>query len=149
MSLRNVASKAKHSLLDKDLVKEKSEIYTERYKKYCFSGTKCSDEKQYEAVITRFYHTIEKGLAYVNFRAGFGKANLAGLLESMENYVKDGYSRDVDFFQTALSTLYAYITKNIEYGYTDEALEKRVAALGGSKNSWGGYSNTRLCPVLN
>ena len=138
MGLKNIASKAKHSLTDKDFIKEKADLYVERYKKYCFSGTKGSDEKQYEAIITRYDHTIEKGLAYVNFRAGFGKKNLTGLLESMENYIKDGYSQDTSFYQTGLSTLYAYISKNKAYGYTDEALEKRVAALGIAKNADSG-----------
>ena len=119
-------------------MKNKNRIYFDRFKKYSFSGYKCIDEKQYEAVITRWYHTIEKGLSYINFRAGFGKNNLNALLTSMENYIKDGYSCDAFFYRTALSTLKAYQEKNAKYGYVNEELNSRIAKLSGTPNSCGG-----------
>ncbi len=109
-----------------------------RVRRFSFSGDKCIDEKQYEAVITRWYHTIEKGLAYVNYRAGFGKKNIDALLQSMENYVAAGHDKNVFFFQTALSTLSAYIEKNRQFGVENKELEQRVNLLGHSGNNVGG-----------
>lgn len=108
------------------------------YNKFSFSSNKCIDEKQYEAVITRWYHTIEKGLAYVDYRPGFGKKNIENLVTAMENYVNDGYSVDVFFFETALCTLYMYIEKNRKCGIEDKELEKRIEAMGGKANTYGG-----------
>ncbi len=119
-------------------IKKKQNDYYRRFLKYSFLGTKCRDERQYEAVITRWYHTIEKGLAYTNFRAGFGKRNLDLLLTSMENYISDGYSPKQFFYETALSVLSAYQEKNARYGYTDEKLNTRIAKLPGEPNDLGG-----------
>lgn len=138
VSIRNTMSKVKRKFNMKNPLNEKSAVYLNRYKRNCFSGTKCSDIKQYEAVITRWYHTIEKGLAYTNFRAGFGGNNIEKLLQSMENYVKDGFDKDAYFFRTALSVLDAYQVKNCEYGVENVGLQARIDSLGGFKNSWGG-----------
>ena len=116
----------------------KSRTYARRFRRFAFRGNKCASAAQYEAVITRWYHTIEKGLAYVNFRAGFGARNIDALLTSMENYAADGYDKNAFFFRTALSTLQAYIRKNKAYGVEDPGLEKRIAALGGAANDVGG-----------
>lgn len=130
--------KLKSKLRISNPMKKTCSTYYKKIRRYTFCGNKCIDEKQYEAVITRWYHTIEKGLAYVNFRAGFGKKNIEFLLTSMENYVIDGYSKDVFFYQTALSTLNVYIEKNRQYGVENKELEQRVNNLGGSGNAWGG-----------
>ena len=119
-------------------IRKKNNDYYRRFIKYSFLGTKCRDERQYEAVITRWYHTIEKGLAYTNFRSGFGKRNLDFLLTSMENYVSDGYSPKEFFYETALSVLAAYQKKNARYGYIDEKLNARIAKLPGKPNNFGG-----------
>ena len=116
----------------------KSRTYARRFRRYAFRGNKCASAEQYEAVITRWYHTIEKGLAYVNFRAGFGARNIDALLTSMENYAADGYDKNAFSFRTALSTLQAYIRKNKAYGVENPELEKRIAALGGAANEVGG-----------
>lgn len=98
MKTRNLISRAALKVgLSNDPISKKSKDYLRSFNKWSFKGNKCIDEKQYEAVITRWYHTIEKGLAYINYRAGFGKKNIAALLESMENYLADGYSDDAFF----------------------------------------------------
>lgn len=119
-------------------VNKQSNNYLRKFKKYAFYGNKCKDEKQYEAVITRWCHTIEKGLSYLNYRAGFGEKNIDALLEAMENYIMDGYSQDAFFFRTALCTLNVYIQKNKEYGLFNIELEKRIHNLGGIPNNVGG-----------
>ena len=125
-------------------VKEKSAAHLKRFEKFSFSSNKCFEEKQYEAVITRWQHTIEKGLAYVKFRPGFGKNNLNSLLTAMENYALDGYSVDAFFYKTALSTLKEYQKKNELYGYVDEELNKRIESLPGSPNKSGGILKFEL-----
>ena len=121
----------------KSEMKKKSISYLETYTKYSFSDTECHDPEQYEAVITRWYHTIEKGLAYTNFRAGFGKDNIEKMLTLMEKY-SEQYDTDKFFYRTALSCMHEYIRKNEAHGYTDEALNARVAALKGERNDAGG-----------
>lgn len=119
--------------------------YLERFRRYAFSGSKCRDQRQYEAVITRWYHTIEKGLSYENYRAGFGKANVEQLLNAMDNYAKAGYDTDCFFYRTALSVLYAYLEKNKAYGVINEELEKRLNLLKATPNDCGGV--LRLTPL--
>ncbi|MCD7811597.1 MAG: nitroreductase family protein [Ruminococcus sp.] len=131
-------SKVKRKLKVGNPVRKTCNRHYRKIKKYTFRGNKCANEKQYEAVITRWYHTIEKGLAYVNYRAGFGQKNINALLESMENYIDSGYSKDAFFYQTALSTLNAYIKKNKQHGVENKELEQRVSRLGGSGNEVGG-----------
>ena len=128
------------------VLKKKAKEYAERFEKYSFQGEKCIDERQYEAVITRWYHTIEKGLSYVDYRAGFGKDNVDKLLTAMENYVKAGYDSDEFFFKTALSCLAEYISKNREHGHEDAALKERVKALGGESNGCGGSLMVKPLP---
>lgn len=122
----------------KNNAKEKSRAHLYRFEKYSFFGNKCTSEVQYEAVITRLYHTIEKGLAYTDFKSGFGKNNLDALLSSMENYISDGFSPNAFFYKTALSTLHSYQDKNKNYGYTNEELNARIAKLPGEPNELGG-----------
>lgn len=133
---RKVMDKTKQMIRDE--LEYKNKDYLSRYAKYSFSGYKCIDAKQYEAVIIRWYHTIEKGLAYPDFRAGFGADNLNALLTSMENYIADGYSPDEFFYKTALSVLKAYQEKNAEYDYVNEELNARIAQLPGTANEVGG-----------
>lgn len=126
MRFLSCVQKARRKFESKRAVNKGIQAYAARYQKYSFSGTQCRDERQYEAVITRWYHTIEKGLAYENFRPGFGKSNLSALMASMENYIKAGYNTDTFFFQTALSTIEQYIQKNRRYGAETSELEKKI-----------------------
>lgn len=102
-----------------------------------FVDGSCTDEKQFEASITRLYHTVEKGLSYLNYRPGFGKENVEALVRSLEQYSKQ-YSVDKFFYQTALSVLNEYVRKNAEYGVENKELSKRISALPGKKNEAGG-----------
>lgn len=104
---------------------------------FSFVDGSCTDEKQFEASITRLYHTVEKGLSYLNYRPGFGKENVEALVRSLEQYSKQ-YSVDKFFYQTALSVLNEYVRKNAEYGVENKELSKRISALPGKKNEAGG-----------
>ena len=112
--------------------------YLSRYKKYTFNGIIGQDYNQYEAIITRLYHTIEKGLSYTDYRPGFGVGNVQKLIQAMENYINDGYSEDAFFYRTALSTLEFYINKNKIYKHIDNDLEKKIESLKGKSNGKGG-----------
>lgn len=111
--------------------------YYRKYKKFSFSDGFCKSKKQFEASITRLYHTVEKGLSYLNYRPGFGKENIEALVLSLEQYSRQ-YNVDKFFYQTALSVLNEYIRKNAEYGVEDKELNKRVSALPGKANEAGG-----------
>ncbi|HIW21121.1 MAG TPA: nitroreductase family protein [Candidatus Dorea intestinavium] len=112
--------------------------YLEKYNKYSFKSGYCKSKEQYEASITRWYHTIEKGLAYTDYRAGFGKGNVDALLIEMKNYVSQGYDTDTYFYKTALSVLHHYILKNEEYGYMNKELVDIVSHFPGESNDEGG-----------
>lgn len=136
MLLPKIQNKIRRSMRNESYCRVIS--YLEQYERYSFNGNKCIDDKQYEAVITRWYHTIEKGLSYINFRKGFGRNNIDELLTSMENYIADGYSQESFFYKTALSTLHMYIKKNKEYGYENTEINDRVNRLPGTPNGCGG-----------
>ena len=112
--------------------------YFDRFSIYAFNGNTGSSYEQYEAIITRWYHTIEKGLSFVDYRPGFGEGNIDCLLSSMMNFLDDGFNRDSSFFKTALCVLNAYVKKNKEYGIINPELEKRITDLGGEPNDEGG-----------
>lgn len=118
--------------------KHLNDTYLKAYQKYAFdeNGT-LLDEKQFEACITRLYHTIEKGLAFSEFRPGFGKSNLEKLLKQMTAYATH-YDTETFFYCTALSCLQAYIKKNREYGYENPELEAQIRLLPGVPNDCGG-----------
>lgn len=117
--------------------KEIYDNFYKKYSKYSFIDGNCKMEKQYEASITRLYHTLEKGLAYLNYRPGFGKDNVNVLLSTLEEYSKK-YDIHSFFYETALCVLNEYIRKNKEYGMEDKDLNKRVAKLPGNPNNVGG-----------
>ena len=136
----SIVKKAKNKikkLLGKTPEKTLYENYYNKYQRFSFVDGSCTDEKQFEASITRLYHTVEKGLSYLNYRPGFGKENVEALVRSLEQYSKQ-YSVDKFFYQTALSVLNEYVRKNAEYGVENKELSKRISALPGKKNEAGG-----------
>lgn len=113
-------------------------IYEQQFRKYSFEDCECELPEQFEASVTRLYHTIEKGLAYEDYRAGFGKENIEKLLISLEQYSSRGFDTSAFFYETALSCLFAYINRNKEFGYEDSQLEERANRLSGKPNGYGG-----------
>lgn len=112
--------------------------YYRRFVKHSFVDCKCDSPIQFESSIIRLYHTIEKGLAYEDYRAGFGKENVRNLIISLEQYSSRGYDLTAFFYETALSCLNEYVKKNKEYGFEDLSLEKRISSLPGKANRCGG-----------
>ncbi len=112
--------------------------YGKRFKKYAFTDCECVSPAQFEASIIRLYHTIEKGLAYEDYRPGFGRDNIEKLIRSLDQYHDRGYDTDTFFYKTALSCLHAYVKKNKEAGHEDTELEKRIGSLCGEANDCGG-----------
>ncbi len=112
--------------------------YQKQFEKMSFVDCHCKLQAQFDASITRLYHTIEKGLSYENYRAGFGKENVESLIVSLEQYAEKGYDTTAFFYETALSCLNAYVQKNKEHGYEDLKLEERIRKLPGKANEYGG-----------
>ncbi len=137
MNIRSVASDVK-----KKITGQTTHAVMKKYYKFfeelSFVDCQCKDQVQFEASITRLYHTIEKGLSYENYRAGFGKDNVEKLIISLEQYSSKGYDVTAFFYETALSCLNAYVKKNKEHGHEDAELEARIARLPGKKNEYGG-----------
>lgn len=136
----SIVKKAKNKikkLLGKTPEKTLYENYYNKYRRFSFVDGSCTNEKQFEASITRLYHTVEKGLSYLNYRPGFGKENVEALVRALEQYSKQ-YSVDKFFYQTALSGLNEYVRKNAEHGVENKELSKRISALPGKKNEAGG-----------
>lgn len=114
------------------------EHYFRRFDRYAFTDCKCIDKKQFEASIIRLYHVIEKGLSYTeNYKPGFGRDNIIKLIVSLEQY-SEKHDVQVDFYETALSCLNAYVEKNKEYGFVDEEINERITKLPGKANDKGG-----------
>ena len=130
--------KAISHLIMRSNAKKKMEKYYDKFEKYSYVDCKCKTQEQFQASITRLYHTIEKGLAHHNYRAGFGRENVDKLIESLDQYVKMGFDCSAFFYETALSCLKAYIQKNKENDLEDSALETRVNRFPGKANTCGG-----------
>lgn len=133
----NLKSYAKR-LLKKSNAKKIEKRYFSVFDTCSFIDCKCNLEVQFEASITRLYHTIEKGLSYTDYRAGFGKDNVDKLMTSLEQYASKGYDTSAFFYETALSCLKEYVKKNKEYGHEDPQLEERIKKLPGKANEYGG-----------
>ena len=125
-------------LLRKSRAQKIEKQYFHRFDTYSFVDCECNLAAQFEASIIRLYHTIEKGLSYGNYRAGFGRDNVDKLIISLEQYAARGFDTSAFFFETALSCLSAYIQKNKEYGHEDSQLEERIGKLPGKANKYGG-----------
>lgn len=137
MNIRTIAGKVKRRLTGQTTQMILKNYY-KRFQKYSFVERFCETQEQYEASITRLYHTIEKGLAYEDYRAGFGAANIDSLVVSMEQYSSKGYDTNLFFYKTALNCLNLYISQNKKCGHEDITLEDRIKALPGTANDAGG-----------
>lgn len=133
----------KHMIINTKAIFKK---YRNRFIKYSYVDRNCFLPEQYEASIIRLYHTIEKGLSYEDYRAGFGKDNIDALLTTLEKYSSEGFDISSFVYETALSCLYEYIRKNREYGYEDVELQERIYRLPGKPNSYGGTK--RILPPI-
>lgn len=111
--------------------------YYKRFSQYSFHDGNCKTYEQYEASITRAYHTIENGLAYLEYRVCFGRDMVELLINEMKTYSKT-YDINKFFYKTALSVLNSYVEKNAKYGKNDEELRNRILQLPGTPNEMGG-----------
>ena len=126
---------------NQDKIKSSDELIMDRYEqkreRYCYVDCECKSVQQYEASITRLYHTVEKGLSYLEYRPGFGKDQIEKLIITLDQY-SGQYDTNTFFYRTALCCLYEYVKKNREYGYEDKELEDKIACLPGEANIHGG-----------
>lgn len=139
MSFRFVLEQIARNILPNMEVRVKSIKHYCSFKKWAFKiNKKCKDNTQYEAVITRWYHTIEKGLAYENYRPGFGRDSILGMISVMNTYIFEGGNCDADFYKTAIDVLDKYVEKNRRFQHIDEDIESKIKALKGTGNDKGG-----------
>lgn len=96
---------------------------TKRFFEHSFGKNKLTFS-QYEAKITKEYHSIEKGLSYENLRFGFGKDVLNNLIKLMTAYKKEGHPLDTHFYLTGLSNLKKYIRIHNKNDYNVDSLER-------------------------
>ena len=134
MNIKKIIKK----IIKGDTAKRASNNYFCSFEKYAFVDCNCEHYEQFDASITRLYHTLEKGLCYENYRPGFGKENVDKLLLSLEQYATKGFDISAFFYETALSCLKEYVRKNKEYGHEDRQLERRINELPGKENQYGG-----------
>ncbi|MBO4374630.1 MAG: nitroreductase family protein [Lachnospiraceae bacterium] len=124
-------------IINENLKNEPINAYRKRFLKYSFTTENCHDFEQYEALITKLYHTIEKGLSYMNYRPAFGEKNVSMLISTLSDF-SDRYGTSHFCYQTALDCLYKYVEKNNEYGHYDEQLETRIRKIPGERGNCGG-----------
>lgn len=96
--------------------------------------------EQYEALITKTYHSIEKGLSYMKPRLGFGQDMITHLLKLLAEYNLKGFPLDTHCYETALSCLNSYVTYHEESGYDVSTLNEEIRRLPGNPNCLGGAS---------
>ena len=84
------------------------------------------DYDNLKARITASYHVIEKGLSLKETRLGFGKENIAGLLNYLNQYIQKGYDTKNEQFQSALRVLSAYCAFHNERNYDVCEIEKNL-----------------------
>ncbi len=137
MRIKEKIKTVANMIVRKSSYKDLFNNYQKRYVKNTFGNGVYVNYSQYEAVITKMYHTVEKGLSYVDYRAGFGEKAIFELVDTMEKYSRN-YDVNAFFYQTALCTLYEYIEKNRKYGYENKELESKIKNLSGMPNEVGG-----------
>lgn len=134
ISLKRIIRK----IIKGDSAKKNARMYFEKFEKYAFIDCKCSSYEQFEASIIRLYHTIEKGLSYSDYRAGFGRENIEKLIITLQQYISKGFDTNAFVYETAISCLKEYIKKNREHGHIDIELEEKISKFPGKDNNKGG-----------
>lgn len=137
MSIKTKVKAVYNMVFKKNSYKTLFKNYIKRYEKNTFGNKDYINYCQYEAVITKMYHALEKGLGYSNYRAGFGEKAVLELISTMKKYA-ESYDVEAFFYKTALCTLNEYIRKNKEYGYENEEINEKIAKLAGTPNGVGG-----------
>ena len=91
-----------------------------------FNRTLAIDGRRYDkdklrALLTYYYHAIEKGLSHPNTRPGFGKEALNGLFKAIENYERSGYPKNDIRYKTSIAVIKSYISyhESIQFDVSD------------------------------
>ncbi len=146
MFLKKILLFIRNKFLSLDITRGINRRYYKRFKKHSFRGKKLKTRNQYEAVIIKMYHGIEKGLSYENYKPGFGKNAVCDLITVLEEYSQK-YDVEDFCYKTALSALNEYVRKNREHGHTAPETEKKIASLPGTENGFGGTVEVRPIPT--
>lgn len=96
-----------------------------RFKKFSFKADNPQTVDQFSALITKSYHSIEKGLSYKEIRLGFGREIVFNLLNLIKKYNERGYDPTLPSVLTAISVLNKYIEFHQANAFSvDEIKEK-------------------------
>ena len=115
-----------------------SDEYLSRYTEYSFDASKTEFEykEQYEAVILRLIHTVEKGLSVELYQAGRGVANIEQLISVLVNYAKK-YGETDEVYRTGLCACEKYFQMNSSDTISFESI-KQYNSLPGTANEYAG-----------
>lgn len=85
---------------------------------------KSKDLFNLRALLTFHSHSLEKGFIHDNFRPGFGRDAIDGLLLTLNEYQKKGYSEQDLRFKIAVSNLKRYSDLHRKLGFLNENTKK-------------------------
>lgn len=96
----------------KNKTKEAYNQDRKRFTKSAFNMVKNRNQENLEAKIILHYHSLEKGLSNINFRAGFGERAYIQLIETMHDFSNENFDKNSIAYQSGLSVLNEYILKH-------------------------------------
>lgn len=99
----------------------------DRYLRYSSTQAEERNAKQLEARIFADYHMIEKGLALKEPRLGFGKDHIQSLIETIREYIQNGYSDENRVVSAALAVLSEYIDYHTTRGFDVSKYDQTIA----------------------
>jgi nitroreductase len=106
-----------------------------RYLKHSNSYKNIDTIQKYEALLTYYYHVVEKGLTMPEPRVGFGFENMNRLMKLCLEYVNEGFDVERDTFVHCLSVMEEYLEFHCDADYTvDSELERGVQQLLENRN---------------
>ncbi len=82
--------------------------------------------RQIIALMTKAYHSIEKGLSYENMRLGFGNEQIQQLVKLLDLYRKYNYSEDDFVYLTAIDNLNKYVHYHEELNYDVSNIKSQI-----------------------
>jgi nitroreductase len=108
------------------------------------------NQENLEAKIIFHYHSLEKGLSNINFRAGFGKNAYTQLIDTMHLYDKKGFDKKSIAYQSGLSVLNEYVIKHENSNVNTDVLKKEIQNLAYQNNIYnlGGVYNLQKKEVV-
>lgn len=97
------------------------------------------DQRQLDALITKEYHVVEKGLSLKEPRPGFGLGRIEKLLRYLDVYVARFEASEI--VAIALNVLDSYMDFNVQYSVTNEQVGRHITKLRQQIKDWSCATN--------